>query len=122
MRAGKSGKFEREKTQVLSVSLRPASIYLLNQLAVEHGGAGRAIQIAVELLTARKKTIKLKEDSESSEQHEPFSFAAFPRTANLINTLALRRYESRSNVIRACIQQLYEMQELSIADLYGPKD
>lgn len=122
MRAGKGGRFGRERTEVISVSLRPASIYLLNQLAAEHGGAGRAIQIAVEFLSVRKKSIKL-QDEPNDEAHQPFSFAVFPRTKNLIDRLALRYYDrSRGDVIRACIQQLYEMQELTIADLYGPKD
>lgn len=124
-RAGTDARFKREQTQVISVRLSPASIFLLNQLSTEHGGAGRAIQIAVELLAARKKPIELQEEDESKPK-EIFSFAAFPRTRALMNRLGVRHYETQANVIRACIQQLYELREDAtiIGDLYGrnPKD
>jgi hypothetical protein len=108
-RAGKLGKFKRQKTNVLSVSLRPASISLLNELAADHGGAGRAIQIAIELLYARRKQpIKLR-DENSEGLSEPFAFAAFPRTERGLNVLT-SQYGSRSNVIRACIKQLHELE------------
>ena len=111
-RAGKAGEFRREHSNVLSVSLSPTSIHRLNQLAVEHGGAGRAIQIAVELLSVRKKPIRLHEER-SDRLKEPFSFAAFPRTEVRIHLLAGRHYDgSPSNVIRACIQQLYELTQI----------
>jgi len=111
-RAGKLGKYKRQSTNVLSVSLRPASISLLNELAADHGGAGRAIQIAIELLHARKTLIKpssnisMREDTGLSK---PFAFAAFPRTEHLLNVLA-SQYGSRSNVIRACIRQLQDLE------------
>jgi hypothetical protein len=118
-RAGKEGHFKRAKTEVVSVSLTPASVYLLNQLAVEHGGAGRAIQIAVELLSVRKKPVKLTPESDGIKQ--PFSFAAFPRTIQRINRIGLRYDWSKNEVIRACIQQLYEVatEDFQIMDFYG---
>lgn len=124
-RAGKLGKYKRQSTNVLSVSLRPASISLLNELAADHGGAGRAIQIAIELLHARKTLIKLREDK-SEGLSEPFAFAAFARTEHLMNILA-SQYGSRSNVIRACIRQLQDLEmqwedesvNASLAPRYG---
>lgn len=112
IRAGKGGKFKRARSSVMSVRLSPAHIFLLNQLAIEHGGAGRAIQIAVELLSVRKKPITIRPDDDK-QLKEPFSFAAFDRTQVRIVLLAGHQYGgSQSNVIRACIQQLYDLTQM----------
>jgi hypothetical protein len=113
MAAGKGETPERDRSQVISVGLRPAAIYLLKQLAAEHGGAGRAIQIAVELLRLRRKPVKLQE-LKGNEPQQPFSFAVFPRTLALINRLAHQHYGTRGNVIRACIQVLYESANVKV--------
>jgi hypothetical protein len=58
----------------------------------------------------RKRPVKLQTEDESKPR-EVFSFAAFPRTRSKINELVNRRYGSTNNVLRACIQHLYELRE-----------
>lgn len=109
-RAGREGRFERAKTQVISVSLTADEIALLNELSAVHGGAGRGIQIAMEHLCILRRQPKIEE---SIGKHEPFSFAVFPRTRRLIQYFGKRYYgSSPSNVIRACIKQLIEIDEI----------
>ena len=109
--AGTGGKFQREKSAVVSIRLSPMSIALLNELATEYGGAGRAIQVACEVLSLRHRT-KSKSifvpDEILDTPMEMFSFAAFPRT--LIQLARLGEvYGTERNIIRACIRQLYEL-------------
>jgi hypothetical protein len=109
-RAGKLGMYKRQPTEVLSVSLRPASISLLNELAAAHGGAGRAIQVAVELLYKTRNNPKKLRQENDSQPCRQFSFAAFPRTVDLILRLSSMIYGSKSNVVRACIRELHDLE------------
>jgi hypothetical protein len=45
---------------------------------------------------------------------EPFSFAAFPRTRSLVNTLSVRYYGSKTEVVRACIAVLSNIKALDL--------
>jgi len=111
-RAGREGRFRRQTTQVMSASLSPAEIARLNELAADHGGAGRAIQVAVEHLHLRRP-LKIEEPKEGGR--EPFSFAVFPRTREVINSLSVL-YGTKSNVIRACIEVLEELKDILLPD------
>lgn len=86
---------EREQTRVISFRLRPATISLLKELSASHGGVGRAIQIATDLLWAHKwarmKPITLKEGCDDKPQ-QLFSFAALPRTEQIIEQLSEAYY------------------------------
>lgn len=104
---------QRERTRVVSFRLRPATIGLLKDLGGDHGGVGRAIQTATELLWARKwsrmKPVTLREAYDDKPQ-ELFAFAALPRTVQIIDHLAKEYYGGhRNKVIRACAQLLFEM-------------
>lgn len=104
----------------MSASLTPAEIALLNDLAVDHGGAGRAIQVAVEHLSLwkedqHKRFQKELATEDRSGKPEPFSFAAFPRTSRLMDNLT-RHYESKSGVVRACIAILGDIKALDLTD------
>jgi hypothetical protein len=113
----KQQKFEPEHTQTLTFRLRPASIFLLRRLSAKHGGVGRAIQVAAEILRERgstgnkrlKTTLERHKDVDSKPQ-ELFSFPALPRTVGILNHLSLRYYDGIRNLtVRACIQMLYEL-------------
>jgi len=104
---------QRERTRVVSFRLRPSTIALLKDLAADHGGVGRAIQTATELLWARKwvrmKPVVLREGYDDNPQ-QLFAFAALPRTVQIIDQLAKEYYGGhRNKVIRACAQLLFEM-------------
>ncbi len=110
-RAGKSGRFKRKITESMSASLTAEETARLNELAADHGGAGRAIQVAVEHLHLRRRPLKIEEPKEG--RREPFSFAVFPRTREVINSLSVP-YGTKSNVIRACIEVLDELRDILI--------
>lgn len=104
---------QRDRTRVVSFRLRPATISLLKDLAGSYGGVGRAIQVATELLWARRwariKPVVPQEGNDDKPQ-ELFAFAALPRTVEIIDQLAKAYYEGhRNKVIRACVQLLFEM-------------
>lgn len=103
----------------MSASLTPAEISLLNDLAVDHGGAGRAIQVAVEHLNLweedeHKQLQKELVNEDRIGKAEPFSFAAFPRTSKLVNNLSVI-YESKSGVVRACIAVLGDIKHHTLS-------
>jgi hypothetical protein len=111
-RAGSEGKFKRAGTAVVSASLTAEEIARLNELAADHGGAGRAIQVAVEHLheygRRRPRRIMIPDGKKI-----PFSFAVFPRTHFLINSLSSpTAYVSMSNVIRACMMVLEDLSRI----------
>jgi hypothetical protein len=126
----KEEKLEIAHTEVLTFRLRPAAIYLLKRLSAKHGGVGRAVQVATEILNRGglsmnkkiKSTLQQQEETDNRPQ-ELFSFSALPRTKGLIAHLSIRYYDETKNmVLRACIQLLYEM-EMSEELLPGiPKD
>jgi hypothetical protein len=123
-RAGREGRFKRESTHYMSASLTPEEISLLNALGVDHGGAGRAIQVAIEHLSLwnedqHKKFQKELGTEDRSGKPEPFSFAAFPRTSRLMDNLA-GYYESKSGVVRACITVLSDIKALDLG--YEPNE
>lgn len=84
----------------------------MNEYAKDHGGAGRAIQVAVEHLFLRGRGGPGTEQSVEGKR-QPFSFAVFPRTRVLIDSLS-GLYGTKSNVIRACIEVLDELRDILI--------
>jgi hypothetical protein len=119
--------------ETVSLRLYPAEIERLRKLARLHGGAGRAIQVAVELL--RFKRVNLKTDYfphlSKNYDRQPqmiFTFNAPKRVRALLNRHGLRYAWGRSDVIRACIQLLNEIDEedffldkaFRLDDVYDP--
>ena len=91
----------------------------MNDLAMDHGGAGRGIQVAVEHLSLWKDNQHKELQKELAREDrqgkpEPFSFAAFPRTRSLVNTLSVRYYGSKTEVVRACIAVLSNIKALDL--------
>jgi hypothetical protein len=89
-------------------------------LAADHGGAGRAIQVAVEHLheygRRRPRKIEIPDDKKL-----PFSFAVFPRTRELIKSLSVH-YQTSSNVVRACIPVLEDLARIFHPDIEEPRE
>jgi hypothetical protein len=104
------GNHDAIRAVLARATLTAEEIARLNELAADHRGAGRAIQVAVEHLHEYgcRRRIKI-EESEGSKI--PFSFAVFPRAHILINSLSVP-YETKSNVVRACIPVLEDLSQI----------
>lgn len=108
-----------EDNRTLSFRLHPAELRKLQRLARRHGGVGRAIQVAIELLESHHKKVKL--DTEyfahlpknyASEPQVLFSFSAPKRVAGLLAGHAIRYYDdSKNGVIRACVKMLSDIED-----------
>lgn len=106
-RAGTQGHFKRDESKVISLRMNVKSISRLNELAVEYGGAGRAIQTAVEFIVVRQRQVALQSDE--GKPRKILSFAAFPRTRRLMNNLCLRYEVDIKSIVLVCIELLKEI-------------
>jgi hypothetical protein len=108
-RAGTQGQFKREGSEVFSLRMSVKSISRLNVLAVEYGGAGRAIQTAVEFIVVRKRQVA--SQSDEGKPRKILSFAAFPRTRRLMVELCLRYDVDIKSIVLVCIELLKEISD-----------
>ncbi len=137
-----------ENNKTLSFRLHPAEIRQLQRLAHRHGGVGRAIQVAIEVLEARVrfkakfhlKAMNTRVDLQTqyypelppkyaSEPQDVITFNAPLRVSALIARHAVRYYDEANNaVLRACITQLLKIEDeyyfldpaFRLDDVYDP--
>ena len=105
------------ENKTLSFRLFPVEIQRLRWLARKHGGVGRAIQVAIERLDAKKRSrVNLRTDYKiEPAEGEPqmlMSFSVPPRAAALLSRYATRYFdETRNAVLRVCIVELERIED-----------
>jgi hypothetical protein len=103
--------------KTLSFTLSPSESRKLRQNAQKHGGVGRAIHVAAELLKLREKltgTLRGRFQSASESENENrvrVSFTVPKRTFSRFNHWCVRYGQTRNAVLSACVAELGEIDE-----------
>jgi hypothetical protein len=114
-----------DSNETVSFRLYPAELDKLRKLAHKHGGIGRAIQVAIELLISEQRKIELETEYFSHlrrgydrQAQVVLSFTAPLRVRGLLGRYGLRHHFNserneveRSAVVRACIKRLQELRD-----------
>ena len=104
------------KNENVSFRLYPVELEHLRELSAIHGGAGRAVQVAIELLRFGS-CVKLDRDyfphlpkNYDKKPMEVFTISAPKRVRDRLNHYGIQ-YEGVNNVIRLCVIKLNEISE-----------